>query len=119
VEIHVTLPHISYRARESFATAEVELLSSTSENVCERYNGNEIIRKEGKTETKEFIYRSWTEEYRRTDIGSGDRIRRPHENWVFDLRGACSNGLLQLADSSPKKWQWKDFFRFQGNQTGK
>jgi hypothetical protein len=42
-----------HRARESFASAEVEVLSSTSKDVSERYNGNEIIRKEGQTETKE------------------------------------------------------------------
>ena len=96
MEIHVTLPHISYRARESFATAEVELLSSTSENVCERYNGNEIIRKEEKTETKEFIYRSWMEvdggsEVKPSDVGT----RRIYENWVFDLREACSIGVIE------------------------
>jgi hypothetical protein len=97
----------SYRARESFAAAEVEVLSSASEDVCERYNGNEIVRKEGKTDTKEFIYRSWTEE---DDIGPGDRICRPHEMWAPDLRGAYSTGVIQVTASSPKKWQWKDFF---------
>lgn len=37
------------RARESRATAEAELLSSTSEEVCEMWNGHEIIRTHGST----------------------------------------------------------------------
>jgi hypothetical protein len=34
-------------ARESRVTAEIELLSSTSENVCELWNGREIVRLAG------------------------------------------------------------------------
>ncbi|KAH7397437.1 hypothetical protein BKA66DRAFT_241867 [Pyrenochaeta sp. MPI-SDFR-AT-0127] len=43
------------RARENQATAEVELLSSTSENVSELWNGREIVRQLGHAPTKELI----------------------------------------------------------------
>jgi hypothetical protein len=121
VEIHVTLPHISYRARESFATAEVEVLSSTSENVCKRYNGNEIIRKEEKTETKEFIYRPWTEADGSSEVKPSDVRTRPiYENWVFDLREACSIGVIEPTGYLSKRiWHWKDFFTLRGNKSSK
>ncbi|KAF2011218.1 hypothetical protein BU24DRAFT_495443 [Aaosphaeria arxii CBS 175.79] len=43
------------RARESQATAEQELLSSTSDNVCELWSGEETIRQIGKPGTKELV----------------------------------------------------------------
>ncbi|KAM0544378.1 hypothetical protein ACHAPJ_011837 [Fusarium lateritium] len=43
------------RARENLAAAEVELLSSTSKEVCELWNGSEIIRSLGSPPVKEFI----------------------------------------------------------------
>jgi hypothetical protein len=43
-------------ARESRATAEQEILSSTSDDICELWNGREIIRVIGKPMTKEFIH---------------------------------------------------------------
>ena len=102
---------------ESFAAAEVEVLSSTSEDVCERYNGNEIIREEGKTETKEFIFCPWMEGDRRTYSGPSHSFI--HDNWVFDLKEACSTGVIQPDYSSKRKWQWKDFFPLRGKKTSK
>ncbi|PHH80598.1 hypothetical protein CDD80_857 [Ophiocordyceps camponoti-rufipedis] len=43
------------RARESHAVAEAELMSSTSEEVCELWNGNAIVRVMGEGPIKEFI----------------------------------------------------------------
>ncbi|KAF1998489.1 hypothetical protein P154DRAFT_247937 [Amniculicola lignicola CBS 123094] len=43
------------RARESPATVEQELLSSTSDNVCELWNGREVVRQIGRCNSKEFI----------------------------------------------------------------
>ncbi|EFY87105.1 ankyrin 2,3/unc44 [Metarhizium acridum CQMa 102] len=43
------------RARESVAAAEMELMSSTSEEVCELYNGQSIVRCQGKPNIWEFI----------------------------------------------------------------
>lgn len=43
------------RARESRAVPEAELLSSTSEEVCELWNGHEVVRVMGKGPIREFI----------------------------------------------------------------
>ncbi|KAF9761301.1 hypothetical protein IL306_003869, partial [Fusarium sp. DS 682] len=44
------------RARENLAAAEVELMSSTSEDVCELWNGSEIVRSLGSPPVREFIF---------------------------------------------------------------
>jgi hypothetical protein len=43
------------RARESRAVAEAELMSSTSNEVCELWNGHEIVRVMGEGPIREFI----------------------------------------------------------------
>ncbi|KAK3341452.1 hypothetical protein B0T25DRAFT_593994 [Lasiosphaeria hispida] len=43
------------RARESFAVTESELLSSTSQEVCELWNGQQIVRVMGTGPIREFI----------------------------------------------------------------
>jgi hypothetical protein len=43
------------RARENLAAAEMELLSSTSKEVCELWNGSEVVRCMGKCSLTEFI----------------------------------------------------------------
>jgi hypothetical protein len=42
-------------ARESLATAEQELLSSTSDSVCEMWSGTDIVRQLGKPKTMDMI----------------------------------------------------------------
>src|SRR5438046_2621195 len=44
------------RARENQATAKVELMSSTSPNVCELWNGQTIIRMVGSPPILQLIY---------------------------------------------------------------
>lgn len=44
------------RARENLATVELELLSSTSHEVCELWNGAGVVRTIGKPMVKEVIY---------------------------------------------------------------
>jgi hypothetical protein len=45
------------RARESVSAAEVDLMSSTSSEVCELYNGKAIVRTTGKAMmVKQLIY---------------------------------------------------------------
>ncbi|KAL8820232.1 MAG: hypothetical protein Q9191_007559, partial [Dirinaria sp. TL-2023a] len=46
------------RARESRASAEAELLSSTSDNVCELWSGQEVVRALGEPRMKDFIIRT-------------------------------------------------------------
>jgi hypothetical protein len=47
------------RARENIAEAEVELMSSTSQDVCELYNGTAIVRTVGRPMVKQLIYLDW------------------------------------------------------------
>jgi len=44
------------RARESRAVAESELMSSTSNEVCELWNGGEVVRVMGAGPIREFIF---------------------------------------------------------------
>ena len=44
------------RAQENRATVEMELMSSTSHEVCELWNGRGIIRTMGKPEVRQIIY---------------------------------------------------------------
>lgn len=44
------------RARENRATVELELMSSTSHEVCELWNGQGIIRTTGAAEIQEIIF---------------------------------------------------------------
>lgn len=43
------------RARENLAVAEQELMSSTSKEVCELWNGHEVVRCMGSSPVTEFI----------------------------------------------------------------
>jgi hypothetical protein len=43
-------------ARENIASAELELMSSTSHEVCELWNGEAIIRTMGKDMVKEIVF---------------------------------------------------------------
>ncbi|KAL9611820.1 MAG: hypothetical protein Q9167_003547 [Letrouitia subvulpina] len=44
------------RARENIAAAEIELMSSVSQEVCEVWNGNSIIRSMGSPQIKQIIH---------------------------------------------------------------
>jgi hypothetical protein len=44
------------RARENRALAEMELMSSTSHEVCELWNGQGIVRTMGKPQVQQIIY---------------------------------------------------------------
>ena len=44
------------RARENRATAEVELMSSTSHEVCELWNGQGIVRTMGRPQVQQIVY---------------------------------------------------------------
>lgn len=44
------------RARENRALAEIELMSSTSDEVCELWNGQHVVRLMGAPEIREFIH---------------------------------------------------------------
>ena len=44
------------RARENYVTIELELMSSTSHEVCELWNGNGVIRMIGEAKVQPIIY---------------------------------------------------------------
>ena len=44
------------RARENIAAVEMELMSSTSHEVCELWNGQGIVRTMGKPQVQQIIY---------------------------------------------------------------
>ncbi|KAJ3457220.1 hypothetical protein MRS44_014361 [Fusarium solani] len=60
------------RARENRALAEIELMSSTSGEVCELFNGNSIVRAMGKPKVEQYLifpneYDALEEKYKRSD----------------------------------------------------
>lgn len=60
------------RARESRAQAEIELMSSTSDEVCEIFNGNSIVRAIGSPQIAQFLiypsqYKDCEKEWKRYD----------------------------------------------------
>jgi hypothetical protein len=56
------------RARENRAMVEVELMSSTSHEVCELWNGQGVIRTMGKAEIQQIVY---LEEWKMDDATFG------------------------------------------------
>ncbi|KAG0643609.1 hypothetical protein HOY80DRAFT_879893 [Tuber brumale] len=72
------------RARESRAVAEVELMSSTSHEVCELWNGEAIVRVMGSPEVAEILYFEDG-----TDGQGGPRF--------LSLEAAKQNGILRNA----------------------
>ncbi|KAG0643608.1 hypothetical protein HOY80DRAFT_916132 [Tuber brumale] len=72
------------RARESRAVAEVELMSSTSHEVCELWNGEAIVRVMGSPEVAEILYFKHG-----TDGQGGPRF--------LTLEAAKGNGILRNA----------------------
>jgi hypothetical protein len=76
------------RAREGKAAAELELLSSTSSEVCELWNGQSIVRQLGVADTKEFVV--FFEKFHEinTDLG------------VQDLRSAFNSRILTKPDGT-------------------
>ncbi|KAJ4317750.1 hypothetical protein N0V84_007187 [Fusarium piperis] len=82
------------RARENMSAAEMELMSSTSKEVCELYNGQTIVRCQGSTPVWEFIYL----------IPIGPLKKDPNKKFdikVFTLKEACQNKLLHQLDGDP------------------
>ena len=71
------------RARETRAFAEFELMSSTSHEVCELYNGRYIVRAMGKPQLQQFIL-----------FDTSERNERACEG-IHTLQSALDTGLIQ------------------------
>lgn len=71
------------RARETRAFAEFELMSSTSHEVCELFNGRYIVRAMGKPQLEQFIL-----------FDTSDRDEKACER-IHTLQSALDEGLIQ------------------------
>jgi len=83
----IWLKAIIGRARENRAAAEVELMSSTSSDVCELWNGQTIVRMMGSPEIVELLY--------------FPTLRFGRQCGLFTLEDAVAKGLLTRAKSKP------------------
>ena len=84
------------RARENRALAEAELMSSTSHEVCELWDGHQIVRIIGSGPIREFIILT-----RKDDSAKRDRTKAPENS---ALRRPGSGGRTagpELADETP------------------
>ncbi|KAJ4186853.1 hypothetical protein NW755_007585 [Fusarium falciforme] len=81
------------RARENMSAAEMELMSSTSKEVCELYNGQIIVRCQGSTPVWEFIYLI------PIDSQNQSKIK------VVTLEDACKEDKSLLYELKDGRWQ--------------
>jgi hypothetical protein len=86
------------RARENIAAAEVEVMSSTSHDVCELWNGKAIVRTAGRPMVKQLIYLDWLKDKEEEGFGlftldkpeghlvkkgMRERVYHPDKNIIF------------------------------------
>jgi len=88
------------RARENRALAEIELMSSTSNEVCELFNGRGIVRAMGKPKIAEFLvfakeYDLLEQEYKESD--GGWRDTKAPRDFVVDKDPSCGIHSLDTA----------------------
>ncbi|KAH7094410.1 hypothetical protein FB567DRAFT_585784 [Paraphoma chrysanthemicola] len=88
------------RARESKANAEKEILSSTSEDVCELWSGREVVRELGNPEgMKELVL---LEESVQFDLGLTEpSLTEPTR--VLDISAAVTAGVLSKPNALPEE----------------
>lgn len=80
------LKNIIGRAVESTGTAEAELMSSTSSDVCELWGGRSVVRVLGSPDLVELIYR----------VDGKGHFAADQNGGVYDLKSAVSEGLYRL-----------------------
>jgi hypothetical protein len=83
------------RARENLAAVEVEVMSSTSHEVCELWNGEAIVRAMGRPKVKQLIY---VDEERDTPTMLGVTTLEKPEHYL-EKNGPC-NHHTRLMDAS-------------------
>ena len=72
------------RARESDASLELELMSSTSPEVCEQWNGRGVVRIMGQPELQQIIYLKYVQ----------DKERFKETYGLFTVGEAMADGFL-------------------------
>ncbi|RSL49481.1 hypothetical protein CEP54_012405 [Fusarium duplospermum] len=93
------------RARENRALAEIELMSSTSGEVCELFNGNSIVRAMGKPKIEQFLifpdeYDELKEKYKAFDDGHDGEEPKDKSCGIHSLQTAIfeERGESQLME---------------------
>ncbi|CAF3624587.1 unnamed protein product [Fusarium graminearum] len=101
------------RARENLAVSEVELMSSTSKEVCEVWNGQEVVRCMGLAPVIEFICL-----LQFADAGQSDNQPNPTIE-VLKLEEAIAKGYIKDLDNGemPKTASTSEVDEEQGNPT--
>lgn len=105
------------RARENRALAEIELMSSTSNEVCELFNGRGIVRAMGKPKIAEFLI--FPKEYDRLkeDCDKLDRIwldaKHPHD-YEADKDTSCGIHSLDTARYAKGEGEEQPLMEFGG-----
>ncbi|KAF5611338.1 uncharacterized protein FTJAE_14208 [Fusarium tjaetaba] len=87
------------RARENKALAEIELMSSTSGEVCELFNGNSIVRAMGKPRITEFLIfpKKYKESERKYADNLGGTEPAEDESWgIESFRSANSERCKEM-----------------------
>ena len=79
------------RARESRAVVEVELMSSTSADVCELWDGQGVVRVLGPSPVIELYY---------LEPGCERRASNNNDHGIWNFKGAVSAGLLKRSATS-------------------
>ncbi|KAF8541742.1 hypothetical protein BDD12DRAFT_731468, partial [Trichophaea hybrida] len=90
------------RARENLAAVEVELMSSTSHEVCELWNGHGVVRSTGMPEVQQIIYLDALKRNPRT-FGLYTKVSEEKKNNTDEELGARSNGNEQLQPKPQQK----------------
>jgi hypothetical protein len=102
------------RSRESRATAELELLTSTSDDVCELWNGHEIVRHVGVPDSQDIFVD--TNLLKQVPPGppnlslnlTGIHLTR-RELWTWAVVGICSQCCaLVLPAIATYYWKWSN-----------
>lgn len=76
------------RARENRAIVEMELMSSTSHEVCELWNGQGIVRTMGKPQVQQIIYLQ--------DHNLGEDSKGESTFGLYTVGGALKDKLLKI-----------------------
>jgi hypothetical protein len=84
------------RARESRAVAEMELMSSTSHDVCEVWNGRQIVRVMGPSPMRQILYfPSVNSNPEGTENSTTSKSPVSDSCGLFSLEEAVKAGLLK------------------------
>lgn len=85
------------RAKENTSIAEMELMSSTSREVCELYNGESIVRCQGLAPVREYICLVPRHDNKKDSVRRNDQTGRRIQ--FKTLEQAIKDGFLKLEGS--------------------